>query len=286
MVVVAICVCTISPAKAQIAETPCDVEYMKSLKSRAWLEAQREITQNQNLIYKPDSVLAYTCFDKFANVLANMQSWQGFSETSRWGSVITPLTTAMDDALNGLVAPSLIAYLSANFNNAYLSGREPVLSGTATAAAAGGGPPSYTAANISGGSYSCNEMNKIWQLAKCSNFQDARFPQDGFFTFQEHSTQDKRLLPQACTNPTEVWTQQMQQAGMTPTTAPPWPFDKVEVYYDNMKPERCTESTPLPTGVKVTSNNDALPAEYDEKICIIPGCYFDPNGGTCTATGG
>jgi hypothetical protein len=270
------------PAAPAIAETPCDAEYFKSLESRAWLEAQREITQNQNLIYKPDSVLAYTCFDKFANVTANMQSWEGFSETSRWGNVIAPLTTAMDNALNGLVAPSLISYLTANFSNAYLGGR---------------GPASYKASTIGGGAYNCSEMNKIWQSAKCYNFQT--LPQDGFFTFEEHSKEDKRLLPTACVMTPEfqtVWTDQIKQAGLNPEAAPTWPFDKVEVYYDKLKPEQCENSTPLPTGVTVTSNNEGLPASWPEKICIIPGCYFDPNGGKpnggkpnggkCAKTGG
>ena len=40
--------------------SPCDPDYYESLEARAWLEAQREITQNQNLIYKPDSALEYT----------------------------------------------------------------------------------------------------------------------------------------------------------------------------------------------------------------------------------
>lgn len=255
-------------SSSQIADTPCDDEYMKSLESRAWLEAQREITQNQNLIYKPDSVLAYTCFDKFANVTANMQSWKGFSETDRWGNVITPLTTAVDEALQPLVGSALLSYLNANFNNAYLSGR---------------GPSSYKSSSISGGSYSCSEMNSVWQTAKCYNFQT--LPQDGFFTFEEHSQEDKRKLPTACTNPTEAWNNNIQTAGLDPDTAPSWPFDKVEVYYDKLKAENCSSSTPLPTGVTVTSNNPDLPASWDEKICIIPGCYFDPQGGQCTASG-
>lgn len=253
---------------AQIADSACDAEYFKSLESRAWLEAQREITQNQNLIFKPDSVLAYTCFDQFANVLANMQSWQGFSETSRWGAVISPLTTAMDEALNGLVAPSLISYLQSNFSNAYLGGR---------------GDPSYTPSNISGGAYNCTEMNKVWQTAKCYNFQT--LPQDGFFTFEEHALEDKRLLPSACTNPT-VWNTQIQQAGLKPDSAPGgWPFDKVQVYFDQLDPAQCASSVPIPTGVTVTSRNLGLPETYAEKVCIIPGCFFNPDGGQCEPSG-
>ncbi len=72
---------------AQFAASPCDPNYYKSLEARAWLEAQREITQNQNLILKPDSVLEYTCFDKHLGVLA-AQAPSLFSETTRCGPVM------------------------------------------------------------------------------------------------------------------------------------------------------------------------------------------------------
>ncbi|MCD8497859.1 MAG: hypothetical protein LRZ85_07135 [Alphaproteobacteria bacterium] len=260
---------------------PCDAEYFKSLESRAWLEAQREITQNQNLIYKPDSVLAYTCFDQFANVTANMQTWNGFSETNRWS--IGDRSRAVDTALNNLVAPSLVSYLTSNFNNNFLGGRGPA--------------PNYTPSNISGGAYNCTHMNMVWQAAKCYNFQT--LPQDGFFTFEEHAQEDgdTRKLPTACVNPT-VWDSQIIMAGLkvpgSTTSAnaiPKWPFDKVEVYYDKLDPQKCTDSTPLPTGVTVKSKatdsgGGALnPTEYPEHICIIPGCYYDPSG-SCKPSGG
>ena len=42
-------------ALAQIAPQPCDPQFFRQMESRAWLEAEREIMQNQNLIFKPDS---------------------------------------------------------------------------------------------------------------------------------------------------------------------------------------------------------------------------------------
>ena len=44
------------------APTSCDPEYMDALEARAYMEAQREIAQNKNLIFKPDSLLDYPCF--------------------------------------------------------------------------------------------------------------------------------------------------------------------------------------------------------------------------------
>ena len=48
----------------------CDPEIWDVMKDRAWMEGQREITQNKNLIPRPDSVLSMTCFDSFLNHLA------------------------------------------------------------------------------------------------------------------------------------------------------------------------------------------------------------------------
>ncbi len=43
----------------------CDPEFMKVMNSRSWMSAQREITQNGNIVPRPDSVLTYSCFDQF-----------------------------------------------------------------------------------------------------------------------------------------------------------------------------------------------------------------------------
>ncbi len=51
----------------------CDLEFWDVLTEKAWLEGQKEITQNQNLIARPDSVLSMTCFDQYLNHLA----WYG-----------------------------------------------------------------------------------------------------------------------------------------------------------------------------------------------------------------
>ncbi len=43
----------------------CDPDFWDVLADRAWEEGQREITQNNNLIARPDSVLSISCFDSF-----------------------------------------------------------------------------------------------------------------------------------------------------------------------------------------------------------------------------
>ncbi len=49
----------------------CDPEIWDVIKDRAWMEAQRELTQNWNIVAKPDSVLSLGCFDDHLNRLAS-----------------------------------------------------------------------------------------------------------------------------------------------------------------------------------------------------------------------
>ena len=54
--------------KSYAQNSHCDPQIMDLLETRAWLTAQREIVSNQNLIYKPDSTLEYSCFDWLADM--------------------------------------------------------------------------------------------------------------------------------------------------------------------------------------------------------------------------
>lgn len=51
----------------------CDPEFWDVLKDRAWMEAQREITQNANIIPRPDSVLSVSCFHSYMQHQARYQ---------------------------------------------------------------------------------------------------------------------------------------------------------------------------------------------------------------------
>lgn len=48
----------------------CDPEFWDVMKDRAWMEAQREITQNWNIVPRPDSVMVLGCFNRYLNKLA------------------------------------------------------------------------------------------------------------------------------------------------------------------------------------------------------------------------
>ena len=232
------------------ADTPCDPVYFDSLKSRAWMEAQREITQNQNIIAKPDSVLELTCFDQFNNVLAK-EAQNLFSETQRWGAIEGRVPgKSMGLALNAAVGDSLTTYTSTNFGNIM---------------------PQPQA--IKAGSYTCANMANIWKDAKCENF--ASDANQGFFTLKDYalSTEDKRsecALLTTAGHPTErdsIWYIKYSNA----LTYPKWPEDTLKSYANLTAAGDCSTSVKIPTGVEVIhSQKDA----YQEQICLMPGCVY------------
>ncbi|MBI1300382.1 MAG: hypothetical protein GC137_01865 [Alphaproteobacteria bacterium] len=253
-----------------IPDSACDPLYYETLSSRAWLEAQREITQNQNLILKPDSVFEYTCFDLLVGELAT-HAQQMFSETSAFG---TPLgSTAMDQALSNLVLTPVSAYTGANF---------PTV-GSLGGHTAGLAIKHYISSSAPSTPYTCDIMERIWHAAKCINFAD-NSARDGFFTFQEYATDplDKRGLPDLCSPITFQWATNLTNALMTG----PWTNDPVQVYMDEVSPQACAATgdcpctgSPIPTGLTVTRASDTGSANtFQEHVCLQPGCRYHPGG--------
>ncbi|MCK6418501.1 MAG: hypothetical protein L6Q57_06135 [Alphaproteobacteria bacterium] len=241
------------PALAQTAAT-CDPNYYETLKSRAWLEAQREVTQNQNLIAKPDSVLEYTCFDQSMNVLA-LNANLMFSGSTRWGPVLPP--TSMAVALEGLVGSALQTYQTGNFSHSFLGGRSSI---------------DHQFKSIAGGAYNCAVMNAVWMQAKCAGFIE-KPDTDGFYTFTHYrDNPDKRQLPFPC--PGEArWTPEIQNV----ETHPGWKQDQVQTFLSQMDYKSCASAKAIPTGIRVMGEE----GEYDEKVCIAPGCHYSPKANMC-----
>lgn len=280
-----------------IASTPCDTLYYESLSARAWLEAQREITQNQNIILKPDSVLEYTCFDMFLRELSDHAA-NMLSETTSFGGPMS--SSSMDNALQNLVGVSLQAYGSGNFGHG--TPRLYALLGGHSA----GSAVSHSFSNITGGTYTCDIMARVWQAAKCINFSaHSTFPPpgtptDGFYTFQEYADitnpaniMDKRHRPQACTSVTlkAQWATNLAFAYVTP----PWTRDPMRSYIANITAPTCATSpcrcqvggvdvVPIRTGIDVKRPAPA-PTEYEEKICVQPGCRYNPLNGDVDGNG-
>jgi hypothetical protein len=280
---------------AGIAASPCDAGYYQSLEQRAWLEAQREITQNQNLIFKPDSVLAYTCFEGYLFELADHAD-EMFSENTRWGSDVLgtspPQDRHMNRALEELVSRAMITYLDSNFaigGNRFLLGhRLDTLQYTDTS--------TYFPID-NNRSYSCNIMQEVWMASKCYNFQGQT--QDGFFTFEWYADpslprrRGHRPLPAHCASsePHTLYRAAIDAAGLNPASLPTtWARDNTLTYIRNFDASNCGDITnfpPIATGVTVRRQNQD-PQNYFEGVCIQPGCMYQPNdgaSGTPTAGG-
>lgn len=249
---------TITPAAS-----PCDPDYYESMRARAWLEAQREITQNQNLIFKPDSVLEYTCFNRYLNVLAT-DAEKMFSETQRWGSILP--NNSMDNALENLTQQSLLTYLAQNFEHKFLGDRSTL---------------NYTTEKVQNGGYSCDMMGQVWQAAKCMDFIDK--PHDAFFTFEQYATSDdKRMLPSGCGGPLPEWRSNIKTTYVNadPPDGTPWKEDNVKTYLNLLDPANCKDTPAIPTGIRVRRPAQA-PTDYLEHVCVPSACYYDAQARRC-----
>ncbi|MCB1531528.1 MAG: hypothetical protein KDJ35_01535 [Alphaproteobacteria bacterium] len=263
---------SVNAASIPIADSPCDQEYYKSMKSRAWLEAQREITQNQNLIFKPDSVLEYTCFSgQLAQLARNAPLL--FSENPRWGLNVGD----MAGALNNLVYSATASYLTANFSSP-------------SANLLGGRADGLTAPMVPNLAqpYSCDIMNQVWMEAKCMDFINNP-DHDGFFTFEEYaSSGDHRYLPAQCTGVGTGWQSNLAKALGTPAETD-WVEDTVIPYVEPLQPDFCGNisdggsglTKPLLTGLMVRSGSGAAPVP--EKVCVPAGCHYDYGSGSCVS---
>jgi len=247
-----------APSLAQTPPATCDPAYWTAMKSRAWMEAQREITQNQNLIYKADSVLEYTCFNRFLSSLGG-NAVNLFSETQRWGDVLPD--TSMDEALENLVANGLAAYQTGNFDHDFLGDRADGMDHNLAFAFEGAG---YV--------YTCDVMSQVWQAAKCMNFIDEA-DLDDFFFLRDYEGMDPRELPLGLEcNPDPAWANRIAEAD---NTAEQYLEADYEAYADFFSAAGCT-ADPIPTGVQVQRVGTAPYAEF---VCVNPGCGY--TGGGC-----
>ncbi len=289
-----------SACATSIAEQTCDSKVWETMEARARLETEREVMQNQNLIFKPDSILNYTCFDKMADHVA-YKVGDLFTHTTYFGPMVIPRgPDGMDGAMTNVVISSMDAYIQANFAHAYLGGR----GGDSGFQVAGGAPPTVTP--ISNQAYSCNVMSQVWAAAKCMNFMHTTSfaESDGFFPFINlaglngatgiagyEGKNDVRQWPTPC-------------GGTSPITGSTWKdmyrksrnetsfgvqgglynyqttnnsiFTRVR---ERIDPGSCVP--PIMTGVKVILQSGATP--YDDGVCTNPGCTFIKNGanGAC-----
>lgn len=197
-------------ACATIAPSTCDTRIWQQMTDRATLQMQREVAQNQNLIFKPDSILQYVCFTRMAGH-ASERVGAAFTHSTYFGNMIINYgnPNGMDYVLNRVVADSMQNYNNANFNHAYLGGRGGDI-----------GLDAPDVGTVSNGAYACGEMSRVWAAAKCLNFMhNNEFAQrDGFFPFRTipafngapsitgyNGMADPRHWPTQCAGPGGNW---------------------------------------------------------------------------------
>lgn len=294
-----------------IAQQTCDTQVWRAMENRARIETEREIMQNQNLIFKADSILSYTCFDSFAahaaqsvGSLFTHTTYFNGAQIIAWGS-----PNGMDYALDRVVVGSMIPYIESNFGHSYLGGRGEFM-GLAR-------PVTNRIPSTGSASYSCGVMSEVWRVAKCLNFihtQDFATT-DGFFPFidivgignenvigyNNEEISDTRRFPTACTG--------------TPITGSTWgtmyhhsrnetgPLGN-DHHYAFREPMGLTFTAvrrlvappggagggacaaPLPTGVTVIPGVGLADQAYPDGICSNPGCSYRRGGdgaiGTCS----
>lgn len=303
-------------ATGTIAQQTCDTQVWRDMTNRARIETEREIMQNQNLIFKSDSILAYTCFDSMA---AHIGATAGvlFTHTNYW----TPMPIqwgapyGMDNAVNTVVIAAIRTYFTSNFDHSLLGGR-----GNIPPLTLGMHEAPTTASRTS--TYSCGIMRNVWRTAKCLNFlHTPEFANtDGYYPFIDIQAIDGD--PNVDGYQTIVETRRYP-ANMSCVGGTPLPGSSWDVEYRQARNETAFGSpnnhyeygTPLntaftdvrqriapfgtPTASGTASCASAIPTgvsiilspgtttTYRDGVCSNPGCiYSRAGGGSCTSTMG
>jgi len=284
-VIAMFCICFLSGlAKAQ---SSCDPQVMDAIESKAWLQGQRRVAQNASLVFRPDSVLEYSCFDQ---LLAKVAIGEGheFSEITdypNWGPISSNSGTSLDIAIIQTSFFPLIDYLQSNFIHTYLGGRTT---------APNTPPPVY-------GDYNCDAMGFVWQLARCMNFMDEQDPNiiayDGFYDFPTYALGDPRIFPPtlaACVQPAEITPSIAEAYNQQPNyyvlnTENPITFNSADTVRYEVDPivthiipviaGDCADSQIIPTGVTVERKD--FNTVYEEYFCTMPSCSYDYTNQSC-----
>lgn len=296
--------CAQANGGSTIAQQTCDTQVWKTMESRARLETEREIMQNQNLIFKADSILNYTCFDSFAahaaqnvGVLFTHTTYFNGTQVIAWGSPY-----GMDYALDRAVIGSMKPYIEKNFDHSYLGGRGQYV---------GLSSPVVNNVPSRGKQYQCDVMSEVWKVAKCLNFIHVQqfSTTDGFYPFIDiqglngnqpvagyanASIADTRKFPTECTGspiPGSTW-ETLYRDSRNETG-----FGANDRFYQYGSPMRNTFTAvrelvepagtcgdAIPTGVMVILGPGTSAQRYMDGICTNPGCSYRKGQGNTVGT--
>jgi hypothetical protein len=288
-----------SKADAQIAEQACDPGYFQQLTARAWMEAEREIMQNQNLIFKADSVLEYTCFDQFVS----LATWPGgniFTHSDYFSQKVIPRGSpyALERTMTSVIYNALVSYRDENFEHTYLGGRSQHMDAEQT--------NSEFKSPMENQAYTCTTMANIWKTAKCANFVDNENFEDtdGFYPFMDlkgfgeassdiagyetiiNTRKWPDIAPYPCGNdlgPGGDWNAADEFANNIGEPLYQFQTPLGELYMEvgeRLIPGVCTD--PILTGVTVKTVGSGT---WADGVCTNPGCVYAKSE-SCVPSGG
>lgn len=132
--------------------------------------------------------------------------------------------------------------------------------------------------NYAGGTHpnigTCIGMATVWQHLQCRDFNI-----DDFRRFSELSNADPRSFAPACNEPNRAakWNASIA-AGIPAANG----LGGVNAIVPNLQymtwtvSPSCNNAGPIPTGVMADRDDTGPDPAYHDKICPLPGCYFDP----------
>lgn len=142
-----ICMLGAAPVVAQTPDVPatCDADFHNLLRTKAWMEAQREIEVAETLILDPAKVLEYTCFKDYADYFATKTVF-GNEDDRKTEYTYAGGPPAMTDA----TSPST---------------KDPALLG-------------FIDSFASGLSLGCTTMKSIWDDVRCDDVDKGKYFKD------------------------------------------------------------------------------------------------------------
>jgi hypothetical protein len=265
--------------------TGCATDTWKAMVNQSVLQTRREMAINERLITKPDSVWSYACHNTPMSEIS--QNGGMFSESQHWvnkqidivGKTVTVNrelgTTSLDGAIDNAAKKLAAGYIISHFGHGWLGG---TAAGSSSGIDADGDMDSI---NSEQNETNCDIMQKIWNMAKCTNITD----DPGFPTFAEMIGNDPRKYPSnmQCND------SGISQGMIDIARGQEVKFDKITTYLDMLMPNNNTcYSTPFATGVTVhrQEGSDIITREqtYPDGVCISPGCSYQNEGGSGNGT--
>lgn len=268
----------------------CDADFMNQIYSRAWLESEREHLLAELLIAKPDSTLEYSCYEQIVSMTAEIAG-PLFNESDYWWNKSIPINgrlgfdyisdviinvhmcegdipcDKLDISLENLVLEALKSYVDTEFSHDYIGGQLVGINNDIT-----GSISNY---------YLCDYISLVHFMAKCNDFATY----DQFFTFEQLIGLDPRIFPNQCPGGTAI-TQGHIDLARNEGGGYSFINFMSDIYRDKIEPGQCAD--PIPTGVRVARKTTVFDPsggashtfdEYDEHVCVNPGCTYVPSQG-------